>query len=263
MKLLYEQLLWLSFGVTLGIISALQLVAVLHAESSADLLKDYQTLIGVLFATVIALLTLIGTILSAREQINNSRNIEADRKAERLVSARALLPFALADLMHHAIENTRNLYEILPDDADDFDSNALKAEFSKRPPPRDAFIIMAAVIELAPVSESSQLAEILRRTQWCDARLENVIQDSKLRFSEKITPHDVRQRIVDYVDLAARLARCFDYARFYSDSITRGALDIREMKGAAVMSRIFLEDEPQLEQLFFHHLAYDKAENSV
>ena len=256
LKAVGPRFVWLCVGVMFGASVVLVVSAYTGAVVFSYWVYSYQTLIAAIIAIATAVWTVSETVQTARDQIasaatdaqnqiQNSVDLYERRQKGGLAAARALMPFALSDLARHAVTNSRRLYDLLPNDADDFDSDAVRGTFQKQVLPESAFVRLANVIELAPVTIREELTKILKRSQYFDSRLEDVDQDSSTRFSDQVTPHYVRRRIVDYIELNARINRCFPYARFESEEIQTGSATFDEMRTAAVMSKIFLDEEPE------------------
>lgn len=246
-----EFLYWHAMGLLLGAISALQFVATAKAYMIPNWLERYQTLIGAVFAVLAAVLTVASTLWVAEE-----------RRRQRLQSARALLPFALTSLIRYCRETIHDLLAVLPVRETEFSGDALRGAFVAAPLPEQAFANIAIIIELGSSEISQELSELLSRAQRFAARLEEVDSSSRTKFADQVTPHDVRCKIVDHLDLFARTQRYFDYARFRSDVIPTGPVTKFEMANVAHQSKIF-ENSAEIYKLIEMHVAYERTMKKI
>lgn len=235
MRPLGDQTLWFVFGLTLGIISTLQIVAVIRADDPVFLIERFQGLIGALVAVLVAALTVVGTLMATKNEIENGRELEDRRRDERLRAARVMLPFAAQELHKYSRAVIEQISRLLFADQTPSklrvtanEPRFISGEICPPPLPQEAFARVKEMIELAPIDVGEDLGETIFSFQADSAQF---TQDSYW-LREGITPgfteDDLLSRLVDQVVLCARVERFYWYGIGRDDVPVRGKVSASE-----------------------------------
>ncbi|MEI7599495.1 MAG: hypothetical protein WCJ41_09245 [Aestuariivirga sp.] len=236
MKLEDASILWFALGLALGAVSAFQLVAIGGQNNPSEWVDHYQALIGALIAVLAAAITVSAALWT-----------ESRRREDRLRSTRAMLPFSLSELTEYSQLTVMRLRSVLPPvTGSDLNDQIVTDPFDPAEFPHNSLEKIQEVIEVAPLRLTRGLAELISKFQVYHSRLDDAKVDAKIRFSSFVSVETVRRCIVEHLELQARVARCYEFARFLADDIRQGPITYPELMRAAQLNKIFDDDELEL-----------------
>lgn len=228
--------LWFAMGLVFGAVSALQFAAVVGLQDVSKWVETYQTLVSALTALFAAFIAVLAALW-----------VESRKREDKLRASRAMLPFALSELTDYTTLTVKRLKAVLPE----VSGNALELQivtdaFDPVDLPRGSLEKLQEVIEVAPLSLTTELANLIARFQVFHSRLEEARVKSEIRHSSFVAVETVRRRIVEHLELQARVARLFDFARFLKDDVTRGPITAKELLATARLNKIYDNIELEL-----------------
>jgi hypothetical protein len=260
--------IWFPFGVLLG--ASFSGLAMLYAGTSnlTKFLTDYQIMIGVVIAMGTAVWTIKSHIKTSKdeievalrtasEQIRASQLIEESRREEKLRAARAMLPFALTEIIAFCQGTVADLSALLVPVRTGRESKILVVmsagpTFTRRPVPISALDRMRDLIEAAPREIAAEMGRLLSNVQIYNSRLSDVEKWNESGFSGEGKHLAILERVADLFELYAQANRFFDYGRLKTDSVKLGATEHSEVLGieSAVM---LIRDHEKLEVITRKH----------
>lgn len=241
--------LWFPLGVLVGISVIGLLVLSGSGNSFADWANSYQTLIGAVVAVVAALLTILSTHKSTQSQIRESRRTYENRRAEKLRASRALLPFALTELVQFCETTSGELSAALPghqqlDQPQSGDIFVLSTgSFKAAQFPEDVLERIQDVIESAPDDIARELGALLTCIQIYTSRLRSLEEQSTRSIAAVKTSYQVIRIMINICELHAQASRCFEYGRFKSNSIAGEPISQAEIRSSAMLMHLNADDE--------------------
>lgn len=197
-------------------------------------INRYQTLI----AAIIALAAAGISVLFVKRQIFLAEIQEVERYLRRNAAARAVLPLSLSSICNYAERSAAVLKEML----DEFDAPRTTAWYREErhpEPPTEAIAEIRELIETIEVSRSVGLSRIMQEIQVHNARVKGALRD------RRFTDNDLREYILDAVEIYGRASLNFDYARGEVDYI-RSSISNREVKSFCRILRVSMHDGDEI-----------------
>lgn len=213
-------------GLLLGVICALQAVAIFGSNNPSGWVNEFQALIGAFVAVVAAALTLSVTML-----------VEVARRRDRQQAARALLPFSLKEIANYSKDTLIKLAELMPDEDRGNHADVVKGEFLGNELPQKAIQTISDVVETAEPEVRRGLIDLLVCLQVYASRLREIDSRNPNRNSNNITVADLRCRIPEQLEIYAHTLRCVRYGRFEVDTIPHGPVLRHELELAAMICK--------------------------
>lgn len=181
--------------------------------------KDYQTLIGALLSLGAA----GATVWMIYKQIRSGEVARRKQQLDRLRAARAVLPFALTEIIQYARTSIDLLLPLLPKN-DDRNAEPLPASGPINPPPLpDVLSTIKDCIEASDPEPADGLGKILEFLQIHHARLTDLCAKLNGRRPAgcvvAIDSYDIRSRVVDSLVLHSHTSDAFDFSRRRSNHI--------------------------------------------
>lgn len=221
MKRAPENIFWMGLGAIGGFIAASLSAAVLVLVLSTKVFRDYQTFFGAL----IALLGALATIWILRLQIRQAEESEKDRRDRRSLASRSVMPTSLSVLggyTRSCIQQLSNLHRnAAPGQGVQLAAEVQIPFFPEVP--EAPIPVLRDVVENADISVSIAIADMLGWLQVTNARLNSL--EAELRGVYRLGGHarivplsEIEGAMIDVVELNARIASLFDYARRETDT---------------------------------------------
>lgn len=164
--------IWLTLGCLIGFTAAALLIIGLKISVIFDVLQKYQDIIGSLVGSVLTLGAAIPTIMVMQHQIQQTKDLENERRRRSNTAARAVLPLALREVSDYAEAHAHALMELhkknagvslLPDGW-----KPLTREISS-----ETISILRENIEFCDESAAGQISKLIVKTQIQSSRLEH------------------------------------------------------------------------------------------
>jgi hypothetical protein len=236
---------WFPLGFLLGV--ALTSLASLGAGAVtfSTLITDNQIIIGSVIGIVTALWTVRAQMKSSSDQVSAAiestnqhiaaaQRIEASRQEERLRAARAILTFALTEIIAYSDSATTALFSLQEQNVNaglqirEPATSLVTGRFRAPSFPVDELPKITSVIESCSKEVAHELASLLKKIQICVSRLRE-FQDVATNSISSITTHHIRERAIYVCALHAQTSRYFEYGRFIVDDVNAGPLSREEI----------------------------------
>ena len=203
----------------------------------------YQTLIGAVIAVLTASWAVVATVKASNRQIEaviqttnehirSIQKLEDTRRADKLRARRAVLPFALTEIIEYCEQASSDLVSLQDQSRRDLLQGSLSilvtGNFKAPAVPLEALARITSVVEYASEEVSGELGALLVAMQICDARL-RTLEDRIPHPESAVTRRSLKRHIVDVCALHARASRCFSYGRFENETIVHRSLDESEI----------------------------------
>lgn len=174
-------------------------------------LKDWQTLASGVLAVGAAL---VGAYF-INKQIHLAEKQERERLLRKELAARSVLPLMLSQLMEYARVNAKALKRTL-DASSGGTYRGDPSAIEIRPVPLPLVMEIKNLIEATPSRVGERLADMLSDVQIIGARLDDFANPEEGRI---LLAENIKSFIIDTVELHARAASAFAYARRRSNEI--------------------------------------------
>lgn len=202
------------------------------------LLERFQTLITGILAVGIGALTIRAMNATTDRQIVHLRDVEEEKRIELLRAARAMLPFALSEIVQYSAAAASELKSLL------------QTNINACVMPRDSILILQTgtftapdfpisslrgikdVIEVAPSKIARELVTLLTRSQVCNSRLKG-LQAQSAKSISSITDCIVEGYAIDVAELHAWASRFYRYGRLKDDHVLVGPMTSDEVIASA------------------------------
>lgn len=250
--------LWFPLGVLLGI--ALTALASLGAgaENFSKFVIDYQIIIGAVIAIFTASWTIRAHMKSSNheistaiettgQQIRASQQIEEARREERLRAARAMLPFALTEIVAFSESTVQDLAALLQPYPSNNNSDTLVfmtsgPSFTLKQVPTGALDRIRDLIETSPPRIAVDLGSLLSNVQIFASRLGAMQKWNGSGFADEKKELTVLARIIDMFELYVQANRFFDYGRLKTENVRLGPVRLSEVLAAASDMALIVRD---------------------
>lgn len=212
-------------------------------EVFAEVIKSWQPLIGALIAILAAFVAALIAWKNVSRQISHSAELEAKRRARKLVALRATLPLTLSAISDYADRTTNELVNLLNQCA-----NGVLPQSGIQPPqfpatPADTIEALAEFIEYSDSFDTQLFEKLLSRIQILSARTRDISKD--VNTSNGILSHWIETNIMQAASVYAAAAQAYDYARRRSDTLP---CDVSwdSVRAALQNMRLYDDDLPRL-----------------
>jgi hypothetical protein len=190
------------------------------------IIYNYQTLI----AGSLALLGAIWTVSTIKRQIKQAGDQEKERRERKHLVAQAMASDALSQLSNYARSCVKLLSTLLPVEGEQTVTATVNNEVP--PIPAGAVLTLGGCLEFGDGPIRKDIADLIRKLQIQHSRLIDI--KSWLNDEEKLV---VRSNIIDFIldalEVYARCAKLFPYARDQLDNFRVGKLTSGDVSSAA------------------------------
>jgi len=173
-----------------------------------DLIEPWQTSIGAAVALCAAGLAFWNTTRTLR----NSERLEIQRRRQKQIALRAVLPLALSEIAGYATSIGKTLFELHRSCVDRVLVHASAVPVTFDAAPRDVISIIADFIEYSDQLDVQLFVHLIRRIQVQQARLGSLSRNIA-RSHGSTSAYDIEHHIVDCAAVYAGAVAAFDYAR--------------------------------------------------
>lgn len=241
--------LWFPLGLLLGIaLFSLASIGV-GAATIASLITENQVIIGSAFGILTVILTIraqmktssdevSAAIESANKQVLAAQRMEMTRKEVRLRAARAILTFALTEIIAYCDNAMAALFSLQEQNVNagmvlrEPSTSLITGRFSAPSFPVDELPKITSVIESCSEEVARELAILLKMIQICVSRLKG-FQDVATSSISSVTTHQIREHAIDVCALHAQTSRFYEYGRFTVSDVSAAPLSREEIFASA------------------------------
>lgn len=239
--------LWLPMGVVLGASCFGTALTFFGSEGTNEWIYRYQSLVGAIVAVFTGSWVVLATVKASNRQIETSQkatndqiqsalSVERERRADRLRGARAVLPFALTEIVDYCETAAAELASLRDQDANNPKDKSItvliSGSFTAPRYPAAVLQRITDVIESAPNEAASSLGELLVAIQICHSTLKG-LEERLPDPGAVLTKRHLNTYIMQICALYARASRCFPFGRFACETISNSPLDQSEVYSSA------------------------------
>jgi len=204
------------FGSFLATVGALIIVAL----NDLSMLEKYQTIIGAIIASSMALAGARWAYKGIQEQISKTESLNTEARLKEFIAARSVLPLALSELYEYSSEllrfGLRGLAAIENNDRDQ--------EFQYPQLPNATIEVIQTCIRFGPPETITELGKLVSMIQFSDARgkgFKRDLEGERHEFDNAhhiLGPYNAHHLTTTAALLSAEINRWFEYSRFKNEN---------------------------------------------
>jgi hypothetical protein len=191
-------------------------------DDFAAWLQNWQTLAGAIVASIVASTAVSIAFHNTTRSLRHAEELETRRRSRKHAALRAVLPLALAQVIHYAEGSAHALDELVRECSDRTLPPMTAPESLVQPLPSETLKTLADFIEYSDVMDVRIVEDTVAWIQIHDSRLRSLVERNRDPSGlQLVFRPEIRSREIDAAYIYAGAAAVFDYARRRQEQLPR------------------------------------------